>query len=107
MNGEEALSPNWAPGSPKKDDYLCVQLDLSDESFSGKWSDVDCKKLNLVVCQKTQKSPKNETTNTIEEMKKSINELNSSMEKLKIQLNNVTKNPVPIGFTYVQYVTLP
>ena len=35
-------------------------------------------------------------------MKKSIEQLNSSMEKVKLELNNVAKNPVPIGFTYVQ-----
>ena len=81
--GEEALSTNWAPGYPKKDN-LCVQFDLSDESFIGKWSDVDCKKLNLVVCQRTQEW---------------------SIDRMKSTLINLVKkstNPIPIGFTYVQ-----
>ena len=102
LDGGIGVSPNWAPGSPKMREDLCVQFDLSDEAFSGKWSDVTCTKLNLVVCQKKQESGKDQTKNSIEEMKNSINLFNSAMEKIKIQLNNVTKNQVPIGFTYVQ-----
>ena len=84
LNGEEALSTNWAPGSPKQKEYLCVQFDLSDESFSGKWSDVECTKLNLVVCQKTQEW-------TLDRMKNTL-----------INLVKKATNPIPIGFTYVQ-----
>ena len=84
IDGTDVVYQNWAPGSPKQMNYHCVQFDLTDESLSGKWSDVMCSKGNLVVCQKTQEW---------------------TLEKLKNKLLNLeknAKNPVPIGFTYVQ-----
>ena len=84
MNGEEALSTNWAPGSPKQKDDHCVQFDLSDETLTGKWTEVLCTKSNLVVCQKTQEWTLDRMKNTLINLVKKLN------------------NPIPIGFTYVQ-----
>ena len=80
-DGSDVVYKNWAPGSPKQKDDHCVQFDVTEETLSGKWSDVVCSKDNLVVCQKTQKW-------TFDQMQKI--------------LTNVMKNPVPIDFIYVQ-----
>jgi hypothetical protein len=71
---------NWAQGSPKNQSYHCVQL-LSDESLLGKWSNVLCNRKNLVVCQKMQ---------------------TLSLSQLQKIIYDIKKNPVPIGFIYVQ-----
>ena len=78
----DVVYQNWAPGSPKQKEDHCVQFDLSDDSLTGKWTDVLCSKGNLVVCQKPQDLSHEE------------------MKKILITLKN---NPVPIGFTYVQF----
>jgi len=72
---------NWVVGNPKnKTGDDCVQM-LAEEPSAGKWIDEPCKKNNLIVCQKMQ-------TWTLTQMQKSFLELR--------------KNPVPIGFIYVQ-----
>ena len=76
----DVVYQNWAPGSPKHKDDHCVQFQ-SDETSFGKWSDVLCSKMNMVVCQKMQAW---------------------TPEHMKSLLLSLMKNPVPIGFTYVQ-----
>ena len=80
-DGSDVVYQNWAPGSPKQKYDHCVQFDLTEETLSGKWSDVFCTKGNLVVCEKLQ---------------------NWSNDHLKSLVLSLMKNPVPIGFTYVQ-----
>jgi len=76
----DLIFSNWEQGSPKNKTDHCVQM-ISDENSFGKWSDVLCTKKNLVVCQKMQ---------------------TLSLTQLQKILFDVKKNPVPIGFIYVQ-----
>jgi hypothetical protein len=83
---------NWAEGSPKnKTDFGCVQM-IPEGSSIGKWVDEPCNKNNKVVCQKKQ-------TWSLSRLQKTL--LNARKE-LQNSLEDVKKNPVPIGFIYVQ-----
>ncbi len=79
-DNSDLVFTNWAEGSPKNKTDHCVQFQ-SDETSFGKWSDVLCDKKNLVVCQRKQ---------------------TLSLFQLQKILFDVKKNPVPIGFIYVQ-----
>lgn len=70
---------NWGTGSPKNDSSYCVQIHV-DEEF-GKWSEAVCNKRNVVLCEKLQPW---------------------SSSKVQKSLMNMIKNPVPMGFIYVQ-----
>ena len=84
-DGTDVVYQNWAQGSPKHKDDRCAQFDLSDDMLTGKWTDVMCGKMNMVVCQKLQ-------------------ELQDwTFDQMKSMLIKVMKNPDPIGFTYVQF----
>ena len=82
-DGSKLVYENWVGGGPKKDSKLCVQLFLEeqDNPWYGKWSEVSCSKKNLVVCQKPQ---------------------DWSLSRLQKALVNTMRNPVPIGFVFVQ-----
>jgi hypothetical protein len=89
---------NWAQGSPKSKTDHCVQLQ-SDETSFGKWSDVLCNKKNLVVCQKMQTWSLSRLQKTLLDARK---ELRDSLEDARNHIKNIERNPIPIGFIYVQ-----
>jgi len=72
--------PESGTGYPDNTTGYCIQMN-SEDKLRGKWSDISCEKKNLVVCQKLQ-----------------------TWSNLNIQnvLLNISRNPVPIGFIYVQ-----
>lgn len=71
---------NWFDGSPRNLSGYCVQMN-SDIASVGKWVDEPCTRRNLVVCQKMQ---------------------TWSEARMQQIVLNLLKNPVPIGFVYVQ-----
>ncbi len=72
---------NWASRYPKiRTTDSCVQMHANDD-LKGKWSNEQCAKKNLVVCEKAQ---------------------TWSFKKLQELVVQTMQNPVPLGFIYVQ-----
>ncbi len=72
---------NWASGNPKNNPSdICVQMQ-AEEELRGKWSNEPCTKKNLVVCEKKQTWS------------------NAKMQEI---IETMLRNPVPLGFIYVQ-----
>jgi len=100
---------NWDNGSPSNTaDKACVQL-IPEGSSIGKWANAPCSKKNLAVCQKMQTWSHSLMQKTLLDARK---ELNDTIEDLRKQINNqqstihnLKQNPVPIGFIYVQLPT--
>jgi len=77
---------NWAEGSPSNiTGNNCVQI-APEGSSKGKWVDEPCNKKNLVICQKMQIW---------------------SLSHIQESFLEFRKNPVPIGFIYVQLPSQP
>lgn len=75
---------NWAPGSPKNKSDHCVKIQTAEDAYFGKWNDVLCTDTSaiFVMCENIQTlwSPK----------------------RIQRKITKLYKNPVPIGFIYVQ-----
>jgi len=109
---------NWAEGSPSNTtDKACVQM-VSEGSSIGKWLDEPCSKKNLVVCQKMQSwslsrlqktllNARKELQDSLEDVRKQLKESQEDRKRLNSSLEDVKKNPVPIGFIYVQLPSQP
>lgn len=113
---------NWADGSPKNSSEFCVQIQTDDKEF-GKWSDVQCIKKNLVMCEKIQlwsqthlqkqvielqfsvsesKQTEEKLNGRIKELEASNSDLNTRLTNLEGTVTGISQNPFPVGFIYVQ-----
>ena len=80
-DGSNFTFTNWASGNPKNNPSdTCVQMN-GDEEVRAKWTNVPCTKKNLVVCERKQAWS------------------NAKMQEI---IETMLKNPVPLGFIYVQ-----
>jgi len=83
---------NWAEKNPKNNSSdNCIQM-VSEETSVGKWVNEPCNKNNRIVCQKIQ-------TWSLYHLQKTFLQARKELEN---SLENVKKNPVPLGFIYVQ-----
>jgi hypothetical protein len=134
-DGSKIEYSNWSEGSPSEDvDSNCVQINsrfakllssdeiLETQSVEGAWSNVPCKKRNLVLCQKMQvwsfPQLQYEFLNARKELKDTKDQLSETQSEVKSLKSNpgilrkyeysvIFKNKyifilVPIGFIYVQ-----
>ncbi len=108
---------NWGQGSPRNKTDYCVQMQ-SDEASVGKWIDEPCGKKNLVVCQKMQTwsishlqktllDARKKLEDSLENVNKQLKESQEDRKLLNNSLTDIRKNPVPIGFIYVQLPNQP
>ena len=95
-NGRLLTFTNWAPNNPKVNSTteICLQMD-ADALVRGKWANEPCAKKNLVVCERKQEWNLGKIQSLIEKMQE-------TNEKQEEQIEKLTKNPVPLGFIYVQ-----
>jgi hypothetical protein len=110
-NGEDMAFNSWAEGSPSRLKYAkCMQMRFLFSSMSmsidsneegpdfegptnGEWTDIPCRKRNLVVCERVQ----NWTVTRIQET------LMNTIRKLRdVESRVQTQVPVPVGFIYIQ-----
>ena len=86
MDGSDNKYENWDKNAVKNGNNKCVQMSSSNFGL-GKWTDDDCARKYLVVCQKRQSSK------TV--MLQQIYNLTKIVEHLSLEV-------IPIGFLYTQ-----
>ncbi len=103
-DGSEMEFSNWSEGSPSEDiEINCVQMDSkftnqlnSDEisriqSIEGAWSDVTCKKRNLVLCQKLQAWSFPQLQNEFLNVRKELTDVRNELVDTKKELGDTKK----------------
>jgi hypothetical protein len=82
----------WDPDDPHNAEDNCVEMTYSKENTKlGLWDDVDCGKVNEVLCEKSQAWTLERLGQVVVELRKQVDE----------------KTPVPVNFTYIQLPTQP
>ena len=104
---------NWAPGQPVKPNttYLhlafptCIQM----HAYFRTWSNENCSSPNAVFCTRPQHWSLEKVQEVVEELQGTVQQLQEVNKKIKEtislmqgEIENLNKNPVPIGFIYVQ-----
>ncbi|XP_054154854.1 uncharacterized protein LOC128953394 [Oppia nitens] len=121
MDNTNVTYTNWLAGRPENTTTIdCLEIQSEPISDQGKWYDTVCNKRNQVVCQLQQSIPVAELEKLILETRKyaqnleikfikQINQLDSKLveQQLKLakqteELDQLVKNPIPIGYIYVQ-----
>lgn len=90
-DGSELDYTNWAPENPTDElEKNCTELTshLSRQVDDGLWKNTPCARRNLVLCQKVQDWD--------------LLDLQHILLQLRQEFDEAKKNPVPIGFTFVQ-----
>lgn len=89
---------------------------MTPDEPKGKWTDEPCTQLNMVICLRQQPFLIKLLTETVIELKHSLQQTASKLEATKTELNEaknrltktedsvtqLKKGSIPIGFTYVQ-----
>lgn len=92
-DGSEVVYSNWANQTLTDQDHHCVQMSSGKgNNGAGQWVKVHCDKRNDVLCERTQ-------TWTLETLQ---NIFLSHKLELEREITMLKKNPVPLGFVYVQ-----
>lgn len=84
----------------------CVEM-LADGNEKKFWINTPCKKHNLVVCQRMQMWTTGRITKSYIRLKRQYEFKVEQLEITNKTVYNLTNNPVPIGFIYVQFPFQP
>ena len=124
VDGSKVDYSNWAVDSPIPivgRDCVAMQSRFSKipaiatiEPEDGQWKDVLCEVPNYFVCESVPTwsiddikrvliDTRNALGMTIEELKETKEELKEAKEKLSSEVENLQKNPVPVGFIYYEH----
>ena len=98
MDGTDTNFTNWADDTVRDGTDPCVQMSLVTETL-GKWSDMSCKKLGIIVCQKKQEFNFTTLRNAFELQQKDMNSIKDEIKAL----NQKFEASIPLGFLYTQF----
>lgn len=114
---------NWDGKLRNQSNYDCAQI-ISDFEGKGKWINTNCKRRNIIVCQKMQnwgimgvqiqllrlqrefQTKVSDLTDSLDNAKTLLKRTQDALEKtqkaLESKEDDLQSNSVPIGFIYVQ-----
>ncbi|KAJ6649710.1 Lithostathine-2, partial [Pseudolycoriella hygida] len=115
-DGSSLEFTNWADGNPTKQmGNDCVAMSSSGNTSHNlhKWVDAPCEQKNYFVCQKLQSwlCSCSEIRQDVHRIRNDLKNFRKDsqliLQGLRSELEDLQKNPVPIGFIYVQLPDQP
>ena len=103
LDGSDVNYTNWAEDAVKDGTLACVQMSIAKGSGLGKWTDQSCKKLGLIVCQKSQKNiDSNDLKAIVDNLVKTVEKQQKTIDRQQKAIDSMTGGLVPLGFIYTQ-----